>query len=195
MKNFLHSGRVLLLDMASTVCFLILYSATHSLALSVVLGIALGVAQMGWELARRKPIDALQWVSLVAVVASGTATLVTDDPRFVMIKLSVIYAIVGVVMCKRGWMERYLPPEALTYVPDLGIAFGYIWAGMMFFTAIVNGVVAMSVSFGAWAAFMSVFGMGTKLGLFLIQFTIMKVIGHRRGRAQAVAAGAAGAAA
>jgi intracellular septation protein A len=195
MKNFLHSGRVLLLDMASTVFFLVLYSLTHSLALSVALGIALGVAQIGWEVVRGKPIDALQWVSLVAVLASGTATLVTNDPRFVMIKLSVIYAIVGVVMCKRGWMDRYLPPEALIYVPDLGITFGYIWAGMMFFTAVVNGVVAMSVSFGTWAAFMSAFGIATKMGLFLIQFTVMRVIGYRRGRAQASAGAVAGSAA
>jgi intracellular septation protein A len=195
MKNFLYSGRALLLDMASTVLFLILFSVTHSLALSVALGIALGVAQIGWEVALGKPIDAMQWVSLVAVVASGTATLVTNDPRFVMFKLSVIYATVGVVMLKRGWMTRYLPPEALTYVPDWGIRFGFVWAGLMFFTAVVNGVVAMSVSFGTWAAFMSAFGIATKLGLFLIQFTVMRTIGYRRGRAQASAAAIAGSAA
>ena len=49
---------------------------------------AFGVAQIGWEFAREKPIDAMQWMSLFLVVGSGAATLFTDDPRFVMVKPS-----------------------------------------------------------------------------------------------------------
>jgi intracellular septation protein len=133
MKNLLEAGRLLLLDMAATLLFLVLFLLTHNLALSVLLGMALGIAQIGWQLARRKPIDTMQWMSLFLVLGAGTVTLITADPRFVMIKPSVIYIIVGVVMLKRGWMNRYLPPIAIELVPDIAVIFGYAWSGLMFF--------------------------------------------------------------
>jgi Intracellular septation protein A len=113
MKNLLVAGRLLLLDLASTFFFLIVYSVTKNIALSVVLGMALGLAQIGWEFARKKPIDTMQWLSLCLVMGFGTATLISNNPRFIMVKPSLIYVVVGVVMLKLGWMNRYLPPTAL----------------------------------------------------------------------------------
>ena len=110
MKNLLVAGKLLLLDLASTFFFLIVYSVTKNIVLSVVLGMALGVAQIGWELARKKPIDTMQWLSLFLVMGFGTATLISNNPRFVMVKPSLIYLVVGVVMLEPGWMNRYLPP-------------------------------------------------------------------------------------
>src|SRR5579872_4029739 len=107
MKNLFEAGKLLLLDMASTFFFLILYLLTHNITLSVVLGMALGAGQIGWQLAHKRPIDTMQWMSLFLVLGAGTATLLTNDPRFVMIKPSVIYCVVGIVMLKRGWMNRY----------------------------------------------------------------------------------------
>jgi intracellular septation protein len=43
----------------------------------------------------------------------------TSDPRFVMLKPSVVYCIVGAYMLKPGWMNRYLPPIAVQTVPDI----------------------------------------------------------------------------
>ena len=86
-------------------------------------------------------------------------------------------------MLKRGWMNRYLPPIALATVPDLGIAFGYIWAGLMFFSAALNVVLALTLDAGTWAAVKSVWAIGSKAGLFLIQYTVMKSTGVRRARA------------
>ena len=126
MKNLLEAGKLLFLDMAATLLFLALYLLTHNVALSVVLGMALGAAQIGWQLARRKPIDTMQWMSLFLVLGAGTVTLITNDPRFVMIKPSVIYIIVGVVMLRRGWMNRYLPPIAIALVPNIAVTFGYV---------------------------------------------------------------------
>ena len=34
----------------------------------------------------------MEWLSLFLVIAAGTATLLTNDPRFVLFKPSVIYA-------------------------------------------------------------------------------------------------------
>lgn len=112
MRNLLQIGRFLLQDMAATLFFFALYLLTHNISLSVALGIALGIGQVAWHKIRHKPVDALQWVSLLPVVSSGAATLVTNDPHFVMAKASVIYLIVGVPMLKPGWINRYMPPRA-----------------------------------------------------------------------------------
>src|SRR5829696_8179874 len=117
MKDLFQASRVLLTD---------------NLFLAVGLGMALGVGQIGWQLVKKKPVEALQWMSLIIIMASGTATFFTRDPLFIMLKPSVIYVVVGIVMLKRGWMNRYLPPIALATAPDLGIVFGYVWAGLMF---------------------------------------------------------------
>jgi intracellular septation protein len=183
MKNLLRAGRLLLLDMASTLFFLGVYLLTRSIGLSVTLGVALGVAQISWEYARKRPVDTMQWMSLFLIVASSAATLLTANPRFIMVKPSLIYVVVGVVMLKPGWMNRYLPPIAMQLVPDIAFIFGYVWAALMFLSAAVNLIAALNFSVTAWASFMPVYGIVSKLGLFLIQYATMRSIGIRRRRA------------
>jgi len=184
MRTLFQSARLLLLDMASTFFFLVLFLLTKNVPLSVTLGVALGVAQIGVQFARGKRIETMEWLSLFVVVASGAATLLTHDPRFVMIKPSVLYGIVGVVMLKPGWMNRYLPPAAKELVPDIATIFGFVWAGLMFATAALNIVVALNFSVVAWSAVMAVFAIGSKLALFLVSYALMRAIAIRRRRAQ-----------
>jgi intracellular septation protein len=187
MKYLLHSGKLLLLDMASTFLFLGVYLLTKNIALAVALGIALGIAQIGWQFARKRPIETMEWLSLFLVIGSGTAALIFNDPRFVMIKPSVIYVVIGVVMLKPGWMNRYLPPVAMEVVPDIAFIFGFVWAALMFASAALNIFVALNFSLVAWTAFMSGFALASKAGLILIQYATMRIIGIRR-RAQIVPA-------
>jgi intracellular septation protein len=182
MKNLLEAGKLLFFDMAATLFFLALYLLTHNLALSVVLGMALGATQIGYELARGKPIDTMQWMSLFLVLGAGTVTLITNDPRFVMIKPSVIYIIVGIVMLRRGWMNRYLPPVAIALVPDIAVVFGYVWSGLMFFSAVLNVIVAVNFSVVTWSVAMSIYGIVSKAALFLIAYATMRIVGRRRYR-------------
>jgi intracellular septation protein A len=179
-KNLFAAAKLLLLDMASTFLFLVIFLLTKNLPLSVVLGMALGVAQIGWQFTRKNSIDTMQWMSLFLVLGFGTATLLTDDARFVMVKPSLIYVIVGVVMLKPGWMNRYLPPAAKAVVPDVAVIFGFVWAALMFFSAALNVVVVMNFSVVAWSAFMSVYAIVSKAALFLIGYATMRYIGARR---------------
>ena len=182
MRNLFEAGKLLLLDMAATLFFLALYLLTHNIPLSVVLGMGLGIAQIAWQFARKKPIDTMQWMSLFLVLGAGTVTLITNDPRFVMIKPTVIYLIAGVVMLKRGWMNRYLPPIAIELVPDIAVIFGYIWSGLMFFSAALNLIVALNFSVVTWSATMSIWGIVSKAGLFLIGYAIMRTVAVARYR-------------
>jgi intracellular septation protein len=187
MKNLLHSAKFLALDMASTLFFLGVYLLTKNIPLAVGLGMVLGIGQIAWEFARKRPIDTMQWLSLFLVLAAGTATFLTDDPRFVMIKPTLIYAIVGIVMLKPGWMNRYLPTIAIEVVPDIAVIFGFIWSALMFASAALNMVLALRLDPATWAAFMSAYGIISKLALFAIQYATMRLIGRRR-RARLAAA-------
>jgi intracellular septation protein len=188
MTHLLQSARLLVSDLASTLLFLAVLLITKDLMLAVALGVGLGVVQIGWLMARRKPIDTMQWLSIGLVVVSGLATMLTRDPRFVMLKPSVIYCIVGAYMLRPGWMNRYLPAIALQTVADLAWLFGFIWAGLMFLSAALNIGLALMLDPVSWSAAMSIWGIASKVALFLIQYTTMRLIGRRR----AIAAAAAG---
>jgi intracellular septation protein len=186
MRNLLQAARVLMMDLASTILFLVVYLATDSLYFAVGLGMALGVAQIGWQYVRKQPIGSLQLLSVVLILASGTATFFTRDPTFVMLKPSVIYCIVGAVMLRRGWMNRYLPERAQP-VADVATTFGYVWAALMFASAALNIALALTLDAKTWAALMSAWGLASKIGLFLIQYGWRTAVGRRRA-ATAVAA-------
>lgn len=180
MKNLFTAARVLLLDFAATVLFVVLLELTGSIAASVAAGLALAAAQIGWRLARRQSVDALQWVSLGLVAVSGVAALATNNPVFVMLKPSALYVIAGLAMLQRGWMKRYVPPAALEVVPDLIAVFGYVWAGLMLVSAAVNFAAALHFDAVTWGAVMTAWGVASKLALFLVQYTVMRTIGRRR---------------
>lgn len=184
MKELFASMRELLLDLVSTIVFLLLYTVTHNIALSVGLGVALAFGQIAWQLAHGRRVVALQWVSLFLVAAAGAATLFTENPVFVMLKPSAIYVLVGISMLERGWMTRYMPPRALEFVPDMIVSFGYVWAGLMFFSAALNIGLATTSSVATWGTVMTIWGTASKFGLFAIQYAVMKTTGKRRYRAR-----------
>jgi intracellular septation protein len=185
MANLLKSAQLLVSDLASTLLFLAVLLITKDLILAVALGVGLGIIQIGWLMARRKPIDTMQWLSIGLVVVSGAATMLTSDARFVMLKPTVIYCIVGAYMLRPGWMNRYLPPIAVETVPDLAYLFGFIWAGLMFGSAALNIALALTLDPVTWASVMSIWGIASKVVLFLIQYVTMRTIGVRRGRTTA----------
>jgi intracellular septation protein len=193
MQDLARSARLLVSDLASTLLFLAVLLLTKDLVLAVALGVGLGALQIGWLMARRKPIDTMQWLSIGLVVVSGAATLLTSDPRFVMLKPTVIYCVVGAYMLRPGWMNRYLPPIAVAVVPDLAFIYGFVWAGLMFGSAALNIVLALTLDAVTWSAAMSIWGITSKVVLFLIQYVSMRTIGMRRGRRMAAQAGSAAA--
>lgn len=174
MRDFLTAAKLLLLDLASTFLFLILFLLTHNTILSVCLGMALGLIQIGFQFVRGKPIDIMEWLSLFLVIAAGTATLLTDDPRFVLLKPSVIYVIVGIVMLKPGWMNRYLPAIARAVAPDIAVVVGYAWSGLMFVSAAVNAILAIACSVQTWAMIMPIFGIVSKMAVFVVGFLAIR---------------------
>jgi intracellular septation protein len=180
MRDLLNAGKLLLFDLASTVVFLLTLLGTRNLPVSVASGMMVGTAQVGWLFAYSKPIDVMQWMSLVAVLGSGAATLISNDPRFLMVKPSVLYVAAGLIMLKPGWMNRYLPSSTQETLSDVARAFGFAWAGLMFISAAVNLFVALTFSVLVWSAAMPVYGILSKAGLAIFQHAIMRYTARLR---------------
>ncbi len=179
----IYAGRGLAADMLSTLMFVALFAATHNAYAATALAIAAGLAQGVWLKVRRRPIDAMQWMSLGLVLVFGGASLVTRDPRFMMIKPTLVYGVVGVVMLRRGWMTRYIPPVALPWSEDVVTFFGYVWAAMMFATGAINLALVIVGDPASWVWFIGVFPLASKLGLFATQYVTTRMIVVARMRA------------
>ncbi len=168
-----HAGKWILLDLCSTLLFVGLYALTGSVFLATGLGILAGLAQIAYLKLRRARIDAMQWMSLCLVLVFGAASLLTHDPRFVMLK--------------PGWMTRYAPPVALTWSADLIRAFGYAWAGLMFLTSALNLVMVVHGDPRLWAVFIGVFPIASKIALFAVQYAVTRRVVIARMRAERAA--------
>jgi hypothetical protein len=71
MRDFLNAGKLLLLDLASTILFVGVFLLTHNTFLSIGLGMTPGLGQIGIQLVRQKPIDMMEWLNFFLVICCG----------------------------------------------------------------------------------------------------------------------------
>ena len=183
-----HAGKWLAADLFSTLLFVAIYAITHSVYLATALAIAGGVGQIAYLRMRGAAIDAMQWVSLALVVVFGAASLMTHDARFIMLKPTLIYAAIGAVMLRPGWMMRYQPPLALRWSADVANAFGHVWAGLMFLTGALNLALVAHGDPKLWAWFIGVVPLASKLALFAVQYLTTRLVVIARMRTNAALA-------
>ena len=179
----LYAMRPILRDLIPTFLFIALAKLTGNALLATAIGMAIGVAHIGWNLARRAPVEALQWLSVALVIIFGGATLLTHDTRFIMAKPTLIYAAVGATMLKPGWQQPYVPPIALPYLARAHlVGWGYAWAGLMFAIAIANAVLALRASFDVWGLFNAFGPTSLMIALFVLQYASLRhiVVAARR---------------
>ena len=175
MRNFLHTLRPLANDLFSSLVFALLIALNTDPMIATAAAIAIGIGHVLFMWAMKKPVAPLQWASLALVLTFGTASLFLHDVRFLMAKPTVIYAIIAVVMLKRGWMLRYMPPIAGKHGEAPMIVFGYVWAGLMVVTGAANLVLAIYAP-AFWPVFMAVFPLVSKLALFGVQYLTVRAI-------------------
>lgn len=179
MHPLIYAARPLVLDFLATIVFLILVALKVDPAIAAGVAIVIGVGQVAVLKIMKRPIAPLQWLGLGLVLVFGTASLLTHDIRFLMVKPTIVYLLVGAFMLKRGWMLRYMPPIAAGRGEDVMVVFGYVWAGLMFASGIANAVVAVAFT-DHWVAFMAIFPVVSKIGLFAIQYLTMRTVIRRR---------------
>ena len=184
MKTLLYAIGPMLFDSLGIIVFAVLLAAGAGIVPATIAGTVVALAVVGYELARGKKVAALQWISLASVLFTAAATLFTGDPRFVMAKPTIVYLIVGSVMLRKGWLNRYIPPEQMAIVGDVMDRFGMIWAVLMFVSAGLNLVVALFFT-AWWPLFIGIFPLASKFGLFAVHIAVVHVITQARLRSRA----------
>jgi intracellular septation protein len=175
-------------DFFSTIVFLVLYLVTGDLVLATCVAIAGAVAQLIHARVKGRQLGFMTYASLALVIALGSATLLTSDPRFVLAKPSIAHFAVGAIMLKRGWMLRYLPPIVIETIPEYVTVAGYAWAALMFALGAGTIIVAMTGDMKLWAFYVSVVALGAKVVAFAVQYAAFRILVTKRRRAAAAMA-------
>lgn len=180
--------RQLFTDFFSTIVFLVVYAATGDIIIATAVAIVGAVAQFIRARIRQEKLDIMTWASLALVIVLGTATLLTKDPRFVLIKPSIAHFAIGAIMLRKDWMLRYSPPMVRDNIPHLATIAGYAWAALMFVLGAGVVATAMTGDIKLWAFYVTVIAIGAKILAFAIQYVVFRVAITRKLRAAAVAA-------
>jgi intracellular septation protein A len=166
----------LLTDFLSTIVFLALYLTTGNVVLATSFAIAGAVAQVVYSRVKGKPLAFMTYASLALVIVLGGATLLTNDPRFVLAKPSIAHFAIGAIMLRRGWMLRYMPPLVSETIPQYVTVAGYAWAALMFALGLGTIAVAATGDLRLWAIYVSVVLLGAKVAAFAIQYAAFRIL-------------------
>lgn len=175
--------RRLVSDFLSTIVFLVIYLATDNVILATTVAILGAIGQVAWSRIKGQTLGYMTWASLGLVIVLGGATLLTNDPRFVLAKPAIGHVAIGFIMLKRGWMLRYLPAIVTETIPEYVTVAGYAWAVLMFVLAAGTVAVAMTGDMKLWAFYISVVLIGAKIAAFAIQYAAFRLLVGSRMRA------------
>jgi intracellular septation protein len=185
LSAMMSAARQLLEDFLSTIVFVAVYGISGRIVVAVGVGIAVAMAQFAAARWRNRALDAMQWMSLALVIGLGGMTLITKDPRFILIKPGLVHFAIGGVMLRRGWMMRYLPPIARQNLSEaVLLASGYAWAALMVALGAAIIIVALLFDFRVWAWFTGAGVMTLQVSAFLAQFAVFRIMIGRRLRAR-----------
>jgi intracellular septation protein len=170
-------------DFFSTIMFLAVYFATDQVVLATGVAIAASVAQVVHARIKGESLGFMTYASLTLVIVLGSATLLTNDPRFVLAKPAIAHFAIGAIMLKRGWMLRYTPPIVAETIPEYVIAAGYAWAALMFALGAGTIAIALTGDIKLWALYVSVIAIGAKIAAFAVQYVAFRILVTGRIRA------------
>lgn len=173
-------------DFFSTIVFLALYLITGNVVLATSVAIVGAVGQVIYSRVRGQPLGFMTYASLALVIVLGSATLLTNDPRFVMAKPAIGHFAIGAIMLKRGWLLRYVPPIVSETIPEYVTVAGYAWALLMFGLGLGTIAVALTGDLKLWALYVSVVLIGAKVAAFAIQYVAFRLLVINRIRAAAI---------
>src|SRR5258705_9930249 len=139
-------------DFFSTILFIAIYLATDNVLLATGVASAGAMAQVIYSPIKGKELGYMTYGSLALVIVLGSATLLTHDPRFVLAKPAIGHFAIGVIMLKRGWMLRYLPPIVTETIPEYAT-----FAGVLCFVLAAATIgVAMTGNLKLWTFYVTV---------------------------------------
>ena len=176
MRNLTEALKPLISDLASSIFFAAIIAITGNIYLATGVGIAVGILQVVVQLLRKKPVAAMQWMSLALVVVFGGLTLYLHDPRFVIAKFAIAHVAIGAVMLKPNWMSRYLPQIVTDNLSARELTlYSAMWPVVMFALAVIGLYIGFYVGQRAWVFFLGVINPAVPWVLFGLQYLMIRI--------------------
>src|SRR3954447_16487177 len=173
----------LLTDFLSAIVFLVLYLTTGNVVLATSVAVVGAVAQVIYSRFKGQPLSFMTFAILALVIVLGAATLLTNDPRFMFAKPAIGHFAIGVIMLKRGWMLRYVPPIVSETIPEYVTVAGFAGAALLFALGLGTVAVAMTGDIKLWVLYITVVAGGAKVAAFALQFIAFRFVVANRLRA------------
>ena len=158
---------------------------------ATAVAIAATVAQVGYLLLRKKPVQPMLWASLAIIVVFGGLTLYLRDKTFILWKPTVLYWLFSSVLAGGALLGRNLIRALLSdqmALPErIWARLNWSWVCFFAIMGVVNLYVAFNYSEKIWAAFKLFGGMGLMLLFVVVQSLFLAKYmhdepGNERGR-------------
>jgi intracellular septation protein len=171
----------LLSDLLSATVFLIAYAVSRDWRIAASAAVVTGLVHAASVRLPGRLSRVVKWADFGLLLALGGATILTQNPRFVMFKPSFVHFGIAAAMFRRGWMFGYITPIARQNVPELAVvAAGYGWAALMAALGLTNAIIALCFDLTTWAWFILIGSVGAKLAALTLQYGTFRIIVRRR---------------
>jgi intracellular septation protein len=136
--------------------------------------IAATLAQIGWLLARRKRVTAMQWLSLVIIGIFGGATLLLHDETFIKWKPTVLYwlggaAFLGALAFRTNFVKAVMSEGGLELPEAMWTRLAIAWGCFFILQGALNLWVAFHFPTETWVNFKLFGGLGLTIAFVLVQ--------------------------
>lgn len=158
-------------DFLALILFFATYWYTQDIRLATSVAVVIGVIQATFIWFKFKKLETMQTVNLAIIVIFGGATIILNNPIFVMWKPSILFwataiaLIVSQLMGKNG--IRMLMHKELALPSTIWTQLNVLWIVFLVIMGVINLVVAYNFSFNFWISYKT-FGSLTLMLVFVI---------------------------
>lgn len=133
-------------DFLAIILFFIIYLMTKNIVLATSVMVVIGVVQTLLQYFKQGKLEPMQWLSFALIVGFGGATILLRDGSFIMLKTTVLFWLMAMVifisqiMGKNG-LKLILSKE-LTLPDDVWRKLAYAWTVFFLFMGTLNLIIA-----------------------------------------------------
>ena len=167
----------LLFDLFPVLLFFIAFKLSD-IYVATAVAIGASIVQIGWLKLRQKPIEPMQWASLIIIVVFGGMTLFLRDETFIKWKPTVLYGAFAVALGVARWMLgrnliKAMMGSQIALPAEVWERINLAWMGFFVVMGVLNIYIAYNFSTDFWVNFKTFGTLGLTIVFVLLQALYM----------------------